>query len=108
MSPCDCKDKSTNAIERAAYIKENPNYCKNCEGWGGFASTYDPSPPGVSLGSGSMQDWDACPECTDAGICPRCGAPYDIDLDTCLECDWTSMSPGLPPEGECLCWAEEL
>jgi hypothetical protein len=47
--------------KKSEYESRWPNYCRNCNGDGGFYSTYDPSPAGVSLGSGFMVDFDTCP-----------------------------------------------
>jgi hypothetical protein len=59
--------------EVAEYKKKWPNYCRSCGGWSGGFSNYDPSPAGVSLGSGYMTDFDPCPDCYEKGICARCG-----------------------------------
>lgn len=93
----------------ANYILRWPNYCRRCNGWSGFHGTYDPSPPGVSLGSGYMEDFDPCPECYDKGICCRCGAVmFDpgiadgLDDDKCPKCgfDFTN-GEGIPPFFDC-------
>jgi hypothetical protein len=61
------------AQERDAYIKAWPHYCRHCQGWGFFAYTYDPSPAGIALGPGWLQDYDPCPKCIERDLCPRCG-----------------------------------
>ena len=58
---------------REAWVAQWPNHCKTCQGAGAQYSTYDPSPSGVSLGSGQMVDVDVCPDCAEKGICSRCG-----------------------------------
>lgn len=82
-----------------------PNHCKTCHGWGGFYSTYDPSPSGVSLGPGTMDDFDTCPDCSDRDLCPRCGVslPHDF-VASCKACGWTTDTPGRPEPAECTCW----
>jgi len=52
-----------------------PRHCKHCLAWGGQTYRYDPSPPGISLCAGIMEDFDPCPECIERGICPRCAQP---------------------------------
>jgi hypothetical protein len=69
--------------EAAAYVKfqkdyaeakaKYPNACTSCGGAGMVYSTYDPSPAGISLGSGSMTDADPCAKCVEQDVCPRCG-----------------------------------
>ncbi len=94
----------------AEYFFQWPHHCKKCDGWGGFYSSYDPSPAGVSLGSGSMQDYDPCPACYDQGVCPRCGREFDVeeveDNDLpCPHCGITfdGSTDGLPGVFECWC-----
>ena len=100
--------KAENMIKE--YMEKWPNHCKYCGGWGGSYSTYDPSPSGVSLGSGYMIDIDPCPECCEKGNCPRCGEhildPVETeDWENCPHCgfDWESPE-GMPPDPECVCW----
>lgn len=93
---------------REEYTGKWPNFCKKCRGWGGFASTYDPSPAGVSLSPGFMYDFDVCPACVEEGICPRCGEQsLDEEGNVCSSCGWTSDDEGLPPMHECFCWEAE-
>lgn len=108
-----CKQATADReVARARWVAEWPNYCRTCDGWGGAASSYDPSPAGVCLSSGSMEDWDSCPACTDNGICSRCGAESPIDEDAveapaCAKCgaDGTDGMP--PPYEDCGCWYEQ-
>ena len=99
---------------RQEYAAKWPKYCRKCEGWGGFSYSYDPSPAGVSLGPGSMQDWDPCPECTEKELCPRCGGPVPYDPDRpdkpCAACGYAGYeaTPGMPPQHECYCWEKEI
>lgn len=88
--------------------REWPNYCKNCNGAGQFVSYYDPSPPGVSLGSGYMEDIDPCDMCTINSICPRCGG-RSLSGDgngPCEICNW-NYDDCKPPMYECLCYEDE-
>jgi hypothetical protein len=103
--------------EIAAWIAAWPNHCKRCGGWGGFASTYDPSPSGVTLGHGVMHDFDTCPDCIDKGLCPRCGKELTIGPNVrahpglesittlCPACRWQDNETlGCPEPPECFCW----
>jgi RecJ-like exonuclease len=53
--------------------------CSRCEGQGGITYRHDPSPAGVGLRSGTLEDWDECPQCGGMGMvepfipCPFCG-----------------------------------
>ena len=90
------------------YKQKWPNYCTHCSGWGGFYSRFDPSPKGVSLGSGYMEDFDSCRFCVDEYKCPQCATKNDQWKDgedlTCKECSWTNeLAEGLPSEPECRC-----
>jgi len=88
-----------------------PNYCTVCNAVGGFHSSYDPSPAGVSLSPGSYPDFDPCSACILRGICPRCGEQHTIDQDSdtceCLNCrwkddDWSCVAP--QQWDWCSCW----
>ena len=111
-------------FERFSYDKRYPNHCTHCEGWGGQTYQYDPSPAGISLGSGFMNEFIPCEHCYDLGTCPRCGTARafqweDIDdlctnLPACPVCGWSESymdangevqhDPGKPNEFECSCW----
>lgn len=97
---------------RAAWAATWPNHCQTCEGWGGFASSYDPSAAGVALASGSLPDWDECATCTANEICGRCGAPIPVDKETlevpaCSSCGWNFDDGMPPPDDDCGCWYEQ-
>lgn len=85
-----------------------PSYCKFCNGWGGHVSYYDPSPSGVSLGSGYMMETDLCPHCVEKNICPRCGkinSNWKDNIDAhCYYCGWEiDESKGLLEQPTCAC-----
>lgn len=67
--------------QRAAWLAKWPNYCRKCEGDGGFCTPSNYYEPG---------DYAPC-ECTEMGICPRCGQP-DLDAESCdgpcANCGW--------------------
>ena len=94
---------------REEYVKQWPNYCRRCNGWGGFGSTYDPSPAGVSLGSGSMEDFDPCPDCGEKNLCSRCGWGVDFSnaIETCPHCGAKFMGAIGIPRHECYCYEIE-
>lgn len=106
----DCFDCLTNTKaaqeERQASWKMTwPNYCKTCNGNGGTAYSYDPSPAGVSLSAGSMEDFDPCEVCASQGICPRCGKPgltneargdAETGAGPCMFCGWDYAIGGIP------------
>jgi hypothetical protein len=83
-----------------AYDSKWQHHCRKCHGLGGFLYSYDPSPAGVSLSPGYMQDFDTCSDCVEQGKCPRCGKliyPLDqvdkfnewLDNQTeCPHCKW--------------------
>ncbi len=88
-----------------------PNHCRDCGGYGQFAESYDPSPDGVSLGSGYMTDYEPCAACTEKGICPRCGFLGGLTPEgegPCHNCFWTYEDGGRPGwKYECECGLAE-
>ena len=94
-----------------AWRTEHPCHCQKCMGWGWVFYDYDPSPAGVSLSSGSMQDCDPC-ECIENDICPVCGQLglqwRNDDMNCkCDACDYDDEHPektAPPSEPECYCW----
>ena len=110
-----CIDAHENWEDQVSQYKHDyPNYCKSCNGWGGNYSRYDPSPSGISLGSGYMLDYEPCEDCVEKGICPRCGkvsdniitALSDGDCGVCEHCGWSMEEThvdGIPDEPECYC-----
>ena len=95
---------------REAWVKLWPNHCKTCGGAGASYSTYDPSPAGCSLGSGSMTDVTVCEDCSEKGICSRCGEqvwdPDNIE-DLCPKCGWDGKDH-MPPEPGCSCYFSDI
>jgi hypothetical protein len=100
------------------WLKRWPKHCTKCDGWGGFFSTYDPSPSGVSLSPGYMDDYEPC-DCIEECSCPRCGkrVPFGYAhpekdgefIDVCSYCGWDSRKPdGKPSEPECWCWMRRM
>jgi len=87
---------------KAKWLQQYPNHCQQCRGYGGSESRYDPSPSGVSLGSGFMSDFDTCTLCTDKGICSLCAGKIDEDGVCVAGCDVGRDHPGDGPE--CVCW----
>jgi len=100
----ECQER-TRKLERArdGWIQKWPDYCKACNGWGGAGYSYDPSPAGVSLGSGMLEDFDTC-QCTDNGICARCAGAVDDD-GSCPHCGAEVLADGMPSVDDyCGCW----
>jgi len=100
----------------AKFEAAHPKYCKHCNGWGMFFSTYDPSPAGVGLSPGTMTDSNPCPACVDNNLCPLCASELtgewgeEDNLMRCSnpECNWNELvEDGLPEAPECLCWEEQ-
>lgn len=89
--------------ETKAFQLNHPNYCRKCEGWGGRWERYDPSPRGIALPRGYLEDFEPCSECLDQGLCPHCKSPLleEEDPMRCSnhDCLWCEDDPdGLPPE----------
>src|SRR5258706_16046271 len=79
----------------AAWKQQWPDHCTNCYGAGQFCSQYDPSPAGISLGSGFFTECDPCEHCTARGTCPRCGKQAwtvneddEVPETPCPHCHW--------------------
>lgn len=98
--------------EREAWLDQwRPTYHAPCNGSGILYGTYDPSPAGVSLGSGYFVDEEPC-TCVQDGICPRCGGKELLPTvnewgetewyGPCKKCGWTYGQIGLV-EVECSC-----
>lgn len=100
-----------NTREREEWAAAWPRHCTTCEGWGGVYSTYDPSPAGVALSSGWLEDFDSCAVCVDKGNCPRCGAEDAFDPESesvqCRVCGWQEGHGQPPVFDDCGCWCAE-
>lgn len=91
-----------------AYIKEWPNHCKDCGGWG-IGSSWE------EYGSFFI---DPCPNCSENGICPRCGKEVaqfkeaielGDEFKPCPHCGWEeAKTDGKPPDYECWCAQREV
>ena len=93
----------------AEYDRRWPGHCRSCNGWGGRSYRYDPSPSGVALSPGWMEDFEPCPDCAEKGLCPRCmkaTMPEDGGEGPCPACGWTPKD-GRPWIPECICWPGE-
>lgn len=95
--------------EIAAYAKQWPRYCRKCNGQGQFEDRYDPSPAGVSLGSGFYTDYEPCDSCTGKLLCARCGEEglNGEGEGPCSYCGWNygDYAPGIY---ECCCYEVEM
>ena len=111
-------EKHTKACTKAyqefiAWKQNHPKYCKECNALGYTETTYDPSPAGVSLGSGYMVDREPCEYCLVKGICPVCGESAlvlhesqfidSIYTGPCSSCGWKEEDVSMP-YFECSCW----
>jgi hypothetical protein len=130
----ECLEAQRAHVRRAQEYKVRwPNYCRACDGWGGFATSYDPSPAGVGLSPGSIPDFDPCVECSETpdlldSRCPRCGKRWldfgPVDTDDpgeaveawfeaeapCPSCSWNwghSKNDGLPIGPDCACYLKK-
>lgn len=81
--------------EEKRYAERWPNHCGRCDGWGGFPF-YD-SDTGYN-------GYDPCPECLEAGKCPRCGAPIlaevEWDYGNVASCDTCGYVEGQSRGGQ--------
>ena len=98
------------------YTIAHEHFCHKCQGWGGSESQYDPSPAGISLGSGgTMTDVELCDECTENGRCARCGRQIlnekelnaGKEIGVCPFCGFEYGDSGYPVIPECYCWEDE-
>lgn len=116
-SPTCIEAFARHGLAMVTFAVKWPDYCRSCEGWGYFSHSYDPSPAGVSLGSGFMVEADPCDACTGADphpFCARCHAVNDQWLEgedsPCTACGWNwgkNQGDTLPPEPECHCYLDD-
>ena len=111
-------DHSKECLERTAKVMiliaewtaKWPDYCTKCDGRGEFVYSFDPSPAGVSLSPGTLEDVEPCGQCTEQGICARCGEA-GLNPETgegpCSHCGW-NYDDCLPHMPECFCWAADV
>jgi hypothetical protein len=93
--------------QAAVFLFMHPNVCFACGGAGGFSWSYDPSPAGVSLGAGYLEDAESCALCEgdeDEPHCGLCGQPTNTDGERLCGC---SPDVFLHEGPECFCWYEE-
>ena len=108
----NCVQVNAEWIEATKVYKETwTNYCRVCGGNGGSVSHYDPSSSGISLAAGYLIEYEPCHECSEKGICPRCGldgltSEERGDESTgdgpCTICGW-NQDPGLCDAPGCWC-----
>lgn len=81
------------------FVREHPNYCRACKGWGGTWVPDTRWEPGFP---------DPCEACSCNGLCPHCGAESlndDNEYAHCDQCGWKlDESEGLPDLDDCGCW----
>jgi hypothetical protein len=81
------------------WIMRWPNACKSCHGaglFGSFGSHWEPPSE------------EPCDDCTEQGVCARCGQEGLEPFVACTVCGW-NYDDQEPPPHECGCWyAEEL
>lgn len=70
-------------MTKEEYFKKYPDYCTNCNGYGGW-ETKTP-----------VFERNGCPECFEKQICPRCGNHVN-DLFECETCEWKIGTDGVP------------
>ena len=105
----ECIEGSARADRlRGEYESSWPNYCRTCDSWGVLQYEENLGPDG--------RYWpytftDPCPDCSDKGICPRCGQDSGLewvedDGTPCPNCGWNwgnDEGDTIEPEWECWC-----
>lgn len=104
-------------IKQLDWEQQWPLYCKTCNGSGGTWTSYDPSPSGISLSAGTMQDFEMCPACEQSGMewgddglliqaCPRCSLMMPVESqEPCPNCHWNwNKNPGDSAPKLCEWW----
>lgn len=86
----------------ASFLAKYPLFCHSCGGYGYTVYQYDPSPTGISLSSGHMEDVEVCPDCEESerSACALCGKLMENDQRVC----GCPENTGVPQEPECWCW----
>ena len=109
----ECKQAQSEYEEyKRGFIRTFPNYCRNCNGWGGF---YDPGISGGPPDAWEPPSFDPCDKCE--GKCPCCGYEYKSDQDyeifiegdsKCPICSFNFLNgEALAEPPGCLCFLEE-
>jgi ribosomal protein L37E len=87
--------------DREEYEKEWLNHCRHCGGFGYFH---------IAQTRWEPEDYDTCPNCTEKGICARCGKPSIDDDGNCPNCGFIALETIGDPTfdaDDCICWYEE-
>lgn len=101
----ECEKSQSDYLEyERKFLAKNPNYCRECDGFGIWAEEYDPSPYGVMLGRGTMVDMGPCEACE--GQCALCRKPKHESLSRCPHCRQVPLDDGKAPAPECFCGFE--
>lgn len=97
-------------VKAMLYESDWPRYCRTCKGYGKFDFTENGAPHGEGFWAMPMSE--PCEDCTDLGVCPRCGqdgltsedrGDKDTGSGPCKFCGWDYGDAGLP---EYECWGE--
>ena len=70
-------------MTKEEYFEKYPNYCKNCNGYGG-RETRTP-----------YFQRNGCPECFEKELCPRCKIKLSVSFE-CDTCGWKIGTDGVP------------
>lgn len=104
---CIAGDAVYIAAKGTAYRALWPHYCCKCGGRGGFSFYEDV----VGDGGPRMPTYDPCPECSEKGVCPRCGKEVPEDWyeaeQPCPHCKWNwgkNPDDEYPEYDECECF----
>ncbi len=104
----ECRQKQKNSQDiREAWQAQWPRACHTCEAMGYFESSQS-HPYGSTTATEYFDEW--CPDCLEAGVCPRCGAAIP-NLDDipgiaqviCPSCQWhgDQAEDAIPPVYGC-------
>lgn len=92
-------------FRRAAWIREHPDHCVQCEGAGGYQAG--------SLAPDEPTEWIECDNCVNESRCARCckdfeGNVYENQLP-CTHCGWNwgrGNTDLIPLTSGCICNAD--
>lgn len=90
---------------RVAYVATYPTYCRSCGGVGGSSYTENVGERNYPI---NETFFDTCADCTDKGICARCGEHVAADVDysiehPCSSCGFATERDGGIPIVDCIC-----